>query len=506
MPGMGNGWESEPSAAADYRGAVVRPALPRPRRRPGRWPTTSGAAPTTSCAELLRRRQDLARPGTGRPVGAGRPGQHPRQRAARRRQPRPGAPAGARGGPRRRLPGRSPRRWPPCSGRRRARRSTPSSTTCGPSRCCGAAPRASGSCARSPTSSPSPAGLGPRRRRPREPRRPDGPSRPLLDDAPPAARAILDRLTWGPPVAVLPPGTPERVADGARWLLERTSSSQPAADQLVLPARGRPGPARRSPARRHRPSSAPPCRGTRAHPGARSTPPPGSRSPTCSPSSTSWPPTGGCAHRGCCAPAASPSATCSRLATVLDVDEVRAGFVVELAYAAGLLADDGSLDPSWAPTPAYDDWQQLPGPPAVGGARARLAAHHPRRPPRRHHATRRLRHGQRPRAGRPLAAGARPAPRRPRRARGRGPGHRPGHAPPSRRRCAGAARAGCPARLDDVVAAVLRRGRVAGRHRPGGAVERRSGAPRPPTTSPASPPPSSRTCPNPSSTSCSRPT
>jgi hypothetical protein len=50
-----------------------------------------------------------------------------------------------------------------------------------------------------------------------------------------------------------------------------------------------------------------------------------------------------------------------RLAAVLDVDERRAAFVAELALAAGLVADDGSLEPVWAPTPDYDDWQQLPG-------------------------------------------------------------------------------------------------------------------------------------------------
>jgi hypothetical protein len=50
-----------------------------------------------------------------------------------------------------------------------------------------------------------------------------------------------------------------------------------------------------------------------------------------------------------------------RLASVLDVDEAKAAFVAELTYAAGLLADDGSLDPSWAPTPTYDEWQQHPG-------------------------------------------------------------------------------------------------------------------------------------------------
>jgi hypothetical protein len=50
-----------------------------------------------------------------------------------------------------------------------------------------------------------------------------------------------------------------------------------------------------------------------------------------------------------------------RLRTVLDVDDARAAFVAEVAYAAGLVADDGSLEPTWAPTPSYDDWQQQPG-------------------------------------------------------------------------------------------------------------------------------------------------
>ena len=49
-----------------------------------------------------------------------------------------------------------------------------------------------------------------------------------------------------------------------------------------------------------------------------------------------------------------------RLAAILDVDPAHAAFVVETAYAAGLLADDASLEPVWAPTPGYDEWQQRP--------------------------------------------------------------------------------------------------------------------------------------------------
>ncbi|MEW1723676.1 helicase C-terminal domain-containing protein [Streptomyces sp. NPDC093109] len=49
-----------------------------------------------------------------------------------------------------------------------------------------------------------------------------------------------------------------------------------------------------------------------------------------------------------------------RTATALDVPEPVAAFWVELGYAAGLLAPDGQTDERYAPTPAYDDWQELP--------------------------------------------------------------------------------------------------------------------------------------------------
>lgn len=46
----------------------------------------------------------------------------------------------------------------------------------------------------------------------------------------------------------------------------------------------------------------------------------------------------------------------SRTALVLDVDEEGAALVVEVAYAAGLLAADGEVEETWCPTPAYDTW------------------------------------------------------------------------------------------------------------------------------------------------------
>ena len=49
-----------------------------------------------------------------------------------------------------------------------------------------------------------------------------------------------------------------------------------------------------------------------------------------------------------------------RTAAALDVSEPVAAFWVELAYAAGLMASDGEADERYAPTPAYDEWLELP--------------------------------------------------------------------------------------------------------------------------------------------------
>lgn len=49
-----------------------------------------------------------------------------------------------------------------------------------------------------------------------------------------------------------------------------------------------------------------------------------------------------------------------RAAGALDVSEPVAAFWIELAYAAGLLASDGETDERYAPTPASDEWLDLP--------------------------------------------------------------------------------------------------------------------------------------------------
>jgi hypothetical protein len=49
-----------------------------------------------------------------------------------------------------------------------------------------------------------------------------------------------------------------------------------------------------------------------------------------------------------------------RTASSLDLPEPTTALVIEVAYAAGLVADDGAVGASWAPTPGYDAWTSEP--------------------------------------------------------------------------------------------------------------------------------------------------
>jgi hypothetical protein len=49
-----------------------------------------------------------------------------------------------------------------------------------------------------------------------------------------------------------------------------------------------------------------------------------------------------------------------RTATALDTTEQTAAFWLELAHGAGLIASDGEADERFAPTPAAEEWRQLP--------------------------------------------------------------------------------------------------------------------------------------------------
>ena len=207
---------------------------------------------------------------------------------------------------------------------------------------------------------PYPAGLGPsladlRGALPEEVATPEA-LEATLASAPPDARAVLDKLTWGPPVGVLTPGGP--LATAGSWLLSHHLLSAMTTDQVCLPREVglhlRDG-------RLHRDLA--------LEPPALSTTPHGPDSVDAASGgqasdllglvdelAADWGPrpprvlrAGGLSVRDL-----------KRVSTSLDVPTGHAAFVVESAFAAGLVADDGALEPVWAPTPAYDEWQQRP--------------------------------------------------------------------------------------------------------------------------------------------------
>lgn len=180
----------------------------------------------------------------------------------------------------------------------------------------------------------------------------------LLAAAPDGVRAVLDRLVWGPPVGALPDADrPVRTATAAgpvEWLLAHGLLAVADAGHVVLPREVglalRGGRVHRGPVTgppplvvRERPADA--VRGTAAGAAAEAVrlvealgdlwgaaPAPVLRS-------------GGLGVR-----------ELRRVATALEVDDATAALVVETAYAAGLVADDGEADPRFAPTPGYDTW------------------------------------------------------------------------------------------------------------------------------------------------------
>ncbi len=207
---------------------------------------------------------------------------------------------------------------------------------------------------------PHPAGLGPAIAELRGSAPAHYASPELLDaviaSAPPGARGILDRLTWGPPIGTLTPGGP-LAAEGA-WLLSHQLISALSADHVALP---------REVALR--------LRGDRLHRETALTAP--NLSVTAHEQSSVDAAAGGQASEllglvddvaadwGPRPPRVLRAGGLSvrdlkRLSAILDVDQTHAAFVVEIAYAADLLADDASLEPVWAPTPGYDEWQQKP--------------------------------------------------------------------------------------------------------------------------------------------------
>jgi len=185
-----------------------------------------------------------------------------------------------------------------------------------------------------------------------------GTVRALLDHAPEGVAPLLERLVWGPPVGTLANADRAvRAADATGpvgWLLARGLLAVADPGHVVLPR-----------------EVALALRGGRVHRATETAP------PTLAVT--------GRAPRTAVSTAAGAAAEAVRLVTrlgelwgatpvpvlrsgglglrelhrtavALEVDDVTATRVVEVAWAAGLVADDGEPEPRWMPTPALDTW------------------------------------------------------------------------------------------------------------------------------------------------------
>ncbi|MFI8099635.1 helicase-associated domain-containing protein [Streptomyces sp. NPDC086023] len=177
----------------------------------------------------------------------------------------------------------------------------------------------------------------------------------LLEGAPAEAHQVLARLVWGPPYGEVTPNP----APPVRWLRDRGLLLPTSARTVVLPREValhlRDGRAHRTPD-----PVAPPVDAVKTH---RPQLVDGNAAgqalaavATVEELLTSW------EHGGPLVLRAGGLAVrdLKRAAATLDVPETTAAFWIELAYAAGLLASDGEADERYAPTPAYDEWLDLP--------------------------------------------------------------------------------------------------------------------------------------------------
>ncbi len=213
---------------------------------------------------------------------------------------------------------------------------------------------------------PNPAGLGPAMAESRRGVRPyaDDPAlvAQVLTDAPDAAREALERLVWGPPTGRVEgadrPVEPETARTPVEWLLARHLLEPVGSETVVIPRevalalRGgvlvrdlAPQPPELEHTDRG-PDLVDRTAGQQAFQAVRlvedlleawSTAPPSVLR------------SGGLAVRDL-----------ARTAVLLDLDEEGAALIIEIAYAAGLLAADGEVNEAWCPTPAYDVWRQRP--------------------------------------------------------------------------------------------------------------------------------------------------
>ncbi|CAM5432008.1 hypothetical protein GCM10010222_10820 [Streptomyces tanashiensis] len=177
----------------------------------------------------------------------------------------------------------------------------------------------------------------------------------LLDEASPEALSVLDRLVWGPPYGEVTANP----APPVRWLRDRGLLLPVSARTMVLPREValhlRGGRAHRSPepvapvlavARDYRPQVVDSAAAGQAY----------ATLATVEELLKSWDQGGPQVLRA----GGMSVRDLKRTAATLDVTEQLAAFWLELCFGAGLLASDGEADERYAPTPAYDDWLDLP--------------------------------------------------------------------------------------------------------------------------------------------------
>ncbi|MEU6169662.1 helicase-associated domain-containing protein [Streptomyces tanashiensis] len=177
----------------------------------------------------------------------------------------------------------------------------------------------------------------------------------LLDEASPEALSVLDRLVWGPPYGEVTANP----APPVRWLRDRGLLLPVSARTMVLPREValhlRGGRAHRSPepvapvlavARDYRPQVVDGAAAGQAY----------ATLATVEELLKSWDQGGPQVLRA----GGMSVRDLKRTAATLDVTEQLAAFWLELCFGAGLLASDGEADERYAPTPAYDDWLDLP--------------------------------------------------------------------------------------------------------------------------------------------------
>ncbi|MEU5915724.1 helicase-associated domain-containing protein [Streptomyces sp. NPDC047141] len=177
----------------------------------------------------------------------------------------------------------------------------------------------------------------------------------LLDEASPEALSVLDRLVWGPPYGEVTANP----APPVRWLRDRGLLLPVSARTMVLPREValhlRGGRAHRAPeplapelgvARDYRPQVVDSAAAGQAY----------AALATVEELLKSWDQGGPQVLRA----GGMSVRDLKRTATALDLSEQLTAFWLELCFGAGLLASDGEADERYAPTPAYDDWLDLP--------------------------------------------------------------------------------------------------------------------------------------------------